>query len=59
LKSKNEKDIQESYENHLKNTFETRSKIRKMFGWEKIDCVDHEKNYISNKEDIRGNYSYS
>ena len=52
LKSMTEKDIQESDENHLKNAFETGTKISKMFGWEVIDCVDHEKNYIRSKEDI-------
>ena len=52
LKSMTEKDIQESDENHLKNAFQTGTKISKMFGWEVIDCVDHEKNYIRSKEDI-------
>jgi len=52
LKSMTEKDIQESDENHLKNAFETGTKISKMFGWEVIDCVDHEKQYIRSKEDI-------
>ena len=52
LKSMTEKDIQESDDNHLKNAFETGTKISKMFGWEVIDCVDHEKNYIRTKEDI-------
>ena len=52
LKSMTEKDIQEIDENHLKNAFETGTKISKMFGWEVIDCVDHEKNYIRTKEDI-------
>ena len=52
LKSMTEKDIQESDENHLRNAFETGTKISKMFGWEIIDCVDHKKNYIRTKEDI-------
>ena len=52
LKSMTEKDIQESDKNHLKNAFETGTKISKMFGWEIIDCVDHQKNYIRTKEDI-------
>jgi len=52
LKSMTEKDIQESDENHLKKAFQTGTKISKMFGWEVIDCVDHEKNYIRSKEDI-------
>ena len=52
LKSMTEKDIQESDENHLRNAFETGTKISKMFGWEIIDCVDHEKKYIRTKEDI-------
>ena len=52
LKSMIEKDIQESDENHLKKAFQTGTKISKMFGWEVIDCVDHEKNYIRSKEDI-------
>ena len=52
LKSMTEKDIQESDENHLKNAFETGTKISKMFGWEIIDCVDKEKNNIRTKEDI-------
>ena len=52
LKSMTEIDIQESDPNHLKNAFETGTKISKMFGWEIIDCVDHEKNYIKTKEEI-------
>ena len=52
LKSQTEKDIQESDENHLKNAFETGTKISKLFGWEIIDCVDKEKNQIRTKVDI-------
>ena len=52
LKSNTSTDIQEKDKNHLKNAYENGIKISKMFGWEIIDCVDHEKKELKSREDI-------